>query len=196
MLQKASWQQEKELQKLFKLKQMVSVCVGLGCFSSKVRKPAMGISMGGTFPAIARFQDSNFSHEAVKMVFNSTLNVRSCTFQDSNFNPVPPMYQLRCPGSLRSLYTVHQLFCCCYMYYEMFHFFSFCHSKLQLVHKSPIKEKIKPPKKKKKERGKQDKASFCEAVRSILISQLLPNSKRIYLFAYIYILYKSLLSTI
>ena len=43
--------------------------------------------MGGTSQATAGFHDSDFFQKAIKMV----LSVIFFSFQDSNFNPVPPM---------------------------------------------------------------------------------------------------------
>ena len=46
--------------------------------------------MGGTFQAIAGFQDSDIFQKAIKMVLRCILG-HCFTFQDSNFNPVAPM---------------------------------------------------------------------------------------------------------
>ena len=57
-----------------------------------VRVPSV-ICLDGTFPTIARFQDSDFSlRKQFKIVFRCIL-MWFCTFQDSNFNPVPPMFK-------------------------------------------------------------------------------------------------------
>lgn len=93
-------------------------------------------------------------------------------------------YAAQAAYDLCTLYTSFFVVVTCIM--KCFIFSAFATANCSWFTSLRSKKKLSHKKKKKKERGKQDKASFCEAVRSILISQLLPNSKRIYLFAYIY----------
>ena len=55
------------------------------------RSSQMFSFLDGTFQATARFQDSNSFQKAIKMVLRCIFSVIP-TFQDSNFNFVPPMY--------------------------------------------------------------------------------------------------------